>query len=173
MLVGGDFNIIRRPHEKNKDNFNAHWPFVFNAIIESLNLREIVLPGRQFTWASQCDSPTFEKLDRVLASVEWEQKFPLVRALSRTGSDHTPLLINSGEQAHLGNKHSFSFELSWLSEDGFTEMIEREWSAVVKGNNPTEIWQNKIRHLRRYLKGWARNRSGRYKKENEHVASYY
>jgi hypothetical protein len=52
-------------------------------------------------------------------------------------------------------------------------MIEREWSAVVKGNNPTEIWQNKIRHLRRYLKGWARNRSGRYKKENEHVASYY
>jgi hypothetical protein len=151
MLVGGDFNIIRRPHEKNKDNFNAHWPFVFNAIIESLNLREIVLSGRQFTWASRRDNPTFEKLDRVLASVEWEQKFPLVtvRALSRTGSDHTPLLINSVEQAHLGNKNSFSFELSWLSEDGFTEMIEREWSAVVKGNNPTEIWQNKIRHLRR------------------------
>jgi hypothetical protein len=52
----------------------------------------------------------------VLASVSWEQKFPLVsvRALTREGSDHTPLLIDFGVQAHRGNKNSFSFELSWL-----------------------------------------------------------
>ena len=41
MLVGGDFNIIRRQEEKNNDNFHARWPFIFNAIIESLSLREI------------------------------------------------------------------------------------------------------------------------------------
>jgi hypothetical protein len=60
-------------------------------------------------------------LDRVLASVEWEQKFPLVsvRALTRSGSDHTPLLIDSGNQEHIGNKARFSFELSWLRQDGF------------------------------------------------------
>jgi hypothetical protein len=67
MLVGGDFNIIRGPHEKNNDNFKLNWLFVFNAIIESLNLREIVLSGRQFTWASRRENPTFEKLDRMLA----------------------------------------------------------------------------------------------------------
>jgi hypothetical protein len=33
MLVGGDFNIIRRKEEKNNENFNARWPFIFNAII--------------------------------------------------------------------------------------------------------------------------------------------
>jgi hypothetical protein len=38
MLVGGDFNIIRRREEKNNDNFDARWPFIFNAIIESLDL---------------------------------------------------------------------------------------------------------------------------------------
>jgi hypothetical protein len=67
------------------------------------------------------EKPTFEKLDRVLASVEWENKFPLVsvRALTRMGSDHTPLFIDSGEQAHLGNKAQFSFELSWLRQEGF------------------------------------------------------
>lgn len=43
ILVGGDFNIIRRKEEKNNENFNARWPFIFNAIIESLDLREIVL----------------------------------------------------------------------------------------------------------------------------------
>ena len=85
--MGGDFNLIRRQEEKNNDRFNARWPFIFNAIIESLNLKEIVLSGRQFTWASRRDVPTYEKLDRVLAYVEWEQKVPLVtvRALTRTG----------------------------------------------------------------------------------------
>jgi exonuclease III len=74
ILVGGDFNIIRRKEEKNNDNFNARWPFMFNAIIESLDLREIALSGRQFTWANRRENPTYEKLDRILASVSWEQK---------------------------------------------------------------------------------------------------
>jgi hypothetical protein len=37
MLIGGDFNILRRNEEKNNDNFNARWAFMFNAIIESLD----------------------------------------------------------------------------------------------------------------------------------------
>ena len=49
MLVGGDFNVIRRQEEKNNSNFNARWPFIFNAIIESLNLKELELSGRQYT----------------------------------------------------------------------------------------------------------------------------
>jgi hypothetical protein len=47
---------------------------MFNAIIESLDLREIALSGRQYTWANRQEVQTFEKLDRVLASVEWENK---------------------------------------------------------------------------------------------------
>ena len=49
MLIGGDFNIIRREEEKNNANFNARWPVVFNAIIESLDLKELQLSGRQYT----------------------------------------------------------------------------------------------------------------------------
>ena len=65
ILVGGDFNIIRSKEEKNNDNFNERWPFIFNAIIESLDLRELVLSERQFTWASRRKVPTYEKLDRI------------------------------------------------------------------------------------------------------------
>jgi hypothetical protein len=39
MLLGGDFNILRKHEEKSNDNYNPHWPFVFNVIIESLDLR--------------------------------------------------------------------------------------------------------------------------------------
>ena len=95
--------------------FYTRWTFIFNAIIEGLDLREIELSGRQFTWENRKKNPTFEKLDRVIESVSWEQKFHLVcvRALTMEGSDHTTLLLDLGEQAHLGNKAHFSFELSW------------------------------------------------------------
>jgi len=78
VFIPSDFNIIRRQDEKNNDNFDGRWSFMFNMIIESLDLREIDLTGRQFTWANSLPIPTYEKLDRVLTSVEWEQKFPLV-----------------------------------------------------------------------------------------------
>ena len=171
ILIGGDFNILRRKEEKSNDNFNSRWPLLFNAIIESLDLKEIHLSGRQYTWVSRRDTPTYEKLDRVLSNVEWEQKFPLVtvRALDRAGSDHTPLLLDSGEQAHLGNKCRFSFELSWFRQEGFVALISREWNSISMGESPMERWQNKIRHLRRFLRGWAKNLSGVYKKERDRL----
>ena len=138
-------------------------------IIESLNLREIDLSGRQLTWANRRDTPTFEKLDRILASVEWEQKFRLVsvHALPRTRSDHTPLLLDSGNHAHIGNKPNFSFELAWFNHDGFYDMIAAEWAKPVRGNTPIERWLDKIRYLRRFLKGWEKNQSEKYKKEKQ------
>ena len=94
MLVGGDCNILRKPEEKSSASYNPICPIMFNAIIQSLELREIELTGRQYTWANRREVPTYEKLDRILATTEWEQKFPLVsvQALTRSGSDHTPPL---------------------------------------------------------------------------------
>jgi endonuclease/exonuclease/phosphatase family metal-dependent hydrolase len=116
LLVGGDFNIIRNPSEKSNDRYDDRWPFLFNAIIDGLNLREIEMSGRKFTWANSNKVPTYEKLDRVLASTEWEQEFPRVTvdALNREISDHTPLLLNTGDKVNVGNKSEFKFELSWL-----------------------------------------------------------
>ena len=86
--------------------------------------------------------PTYEKFDRVLSTVEWEQKFPLVtiHALTRTGSDNTPLLLDSGDAAHLGNRAIFSFELSWFRQDGFYELVRAEWMSVSEGATPIERW---------------------------------
>lgn len=59
-------------------------------------------------------NPTFEKLDRVLASTEWEQHFPraLVVALTREISDHTPLLLSSEEDRVV--KNNLYSSLNWL-----------------------------------------------------------
>ena len=45
MLIGGDFNILRYQEEKNNDCFDTHWPFLFNAVIDSLDLQEAIISG--------------------------------------------------------------------------------------------------------------------------------
>jgi hypothetical protein len=71
--------------------------------------------------------------------------------------------------AHLGNQAKFSFELHWLQQEGFFDMIVKKWKSVVGGASPMEVWLNKLRHIRRFLKGWAKNQSGKYKKEKERL----
>jgi hypothetical protein len=40
---------------------------------------------------------------------------------------------------------------------------------VTNGLSPIDTWQKKIRHLRRFLRGWAKNKSGVYKKERDRL----
>ena len=48
-------------------------------------------------------------------------------------------------------------------------MIKKEWQSIAHGATNIERWQNKIRHLRSFLRGWAKNLSGVYKKEKERL----
>ena len=166
IVIGGDFNIIRRPDEKNNDNYNDRWPFMFNAVIDSLNLREIEMTGRKFTWANHLQNQTFEKLDRVLVCTDLEAKYPhtTVYALTREISDHTPLLLSTNNPSS-AYQPQFKFELGWLLRDGFYEMVTEVWNSTLVDGSPIERWQAKIRRLRQYLRGWAKSVSGAYKKE--------
>jgi hypothetical protein len=82
---------------EDKDNFEGRWPFLFNCVIDKLNLHELEMSGRRYTWVNSLPNPTYEKLDRILISTEWELNHPLSMTvtLSRVISDHTLLLIDS------------------------------------------------------------------------------
>lgn len=140
---------------------------MFNDVIDSLNLREIVLSGCKFTWANSLLNPTYEKLDRVLVNTEWEEKNPLVtiQALSRDLSDHTPLLLDTGRGSNRCSQPLFRFELGWLLREDFRRVLTNCWTKEIRGATNIERWQNKIRRLRQFLRGWAKNISGAYRKE--------
>jgi hypothetical protein len=44
-----------------KIKFNPRWPNLFNVVIESLEIKENDLKGRQFTWSNDLDLPTSKK----------------------------------------------------------------------------------------------------------------
>jgi hypothetical protein len=129
------------------------------------------MSGRWFTWANWLPNPTFEKLDRVLVSTEWEQKFLLAKvlALSRDILDHTPLLIDTGQTPSNRNQPLFKFELGWLLCDGFTDMVKEIWENTSEEEDSMRRWQTKIRSLRQHLRGWAKNVSGANKKEKKEL----
>ena len=154
--------------EKNNNNYNDRWLFLFNAIIDAFNLRELDSSGRH--GANNLPNQTFEKLDRILVCTELEDKYPhmSVQLLSREILDHTPLLLGTG-QRFTNCHYQFKFELGWLLCDGFQEMICDIWQSVQQGSNPLETWQKKIRRLQQFLWGWAKNTSGTYKKEKQQL----
>ena len=65
----------------------------------------------------------------------------------------------------LHNTSLFKFELGWLAKDGFFDLITNVWKAENRGTSPLQRWQNKIRTVRRYLRGWAKNQVGQNKKK--------
>jgi hypothetical protein len=171
ILIGGDFNILRCPSEKNNDNFDHRWPFLFNSVIDGLNLWELEMSGRKFTWANALPNPTYEELDRILVSTEWEQEFPLtnVVALSRGISDHTHLLLDTGRAPSSNNQPLFKVELGWLLRDGFVDMVKGIWESVDDEVDSMRHWQSKIRRVRQHLQGWAKNVSSANKKEKKEL----
>ena len=93
--VLGDFNLTTSAADRNNENYNRAMMGRFRRCINDLELSEVPLQGRKFTWSNQQDNPTLVKLDRVFCSSEWEQIFPncLLQSSATEGSDHCPLLL--------------------------------------------------------------------------------
>ena len=62
-LIVGDFNLIRRPEDRNREGGDIQEMFLFNEAISSLGLIEIPLHGRRFTWTNKQTEPLLERLD--------------------------------------------------------------------------------------------------------------
>jgi len=129
LLLGGDFNLIRACEEKNSDNYNLPLIREFSNFIGKHKLREVARSGSKFTWTNKQLSPTMVILDRFLMSDEWENKFPLVHAWSstRVGSDHSPIVLNTGEKGAPRPRYFF-FDSKWLLTSDFEPMVRDKWN---------------------------------------------
>jgi hypothetical protein len=131
MVLGGDFNLIREVGDKNNKNVNLDLMNMFNMFIDLHQPQEIRRNVPKFTWSNKQSDPVMVNLDRVLVSTEWETKYPLCFAWSKTrvGSDHCPIILDTGEGSNERPKY-FYFENQWLVEEGFAEMMEKTWCTI-------------------------------------------
>lgn len=174
LVIGGDFNLIRFMEEKNSDNYNFGLMDSFNAWIGDFQLREIKRAGPKHTWTNKQSTPVLVTLDRCLMSPSWEEKFPLCSAwsLTRVGSDHCPIILDSGEDTPPRTRYFF-FENQWTSVPEFMPLVQQKWLQS-KERRPElgsalDAWHGSLCLLRQFMKGWNIQKSGEQKKEKNEL----
>jgi hypothetical protein len=69
-VVAGDFNLIVDAADKNNANLNHHMMGKFRRLLAEVELKELYLNGRRFTWSNERERATLERLDRVFSTVD-------------------------------------------------------------------------------------------------------
>lgn len=174
IIICGDFNLVRNSSEKSSGVVNQTWVNMFNDWVNRFGLQELKCAGRSFTWSNNQAEPVMATLDRVFISTCWDRLYPAsqVTTLPRLGSDHNPLVLDTNVLAPPKNKQ-YRFEKWWLQVEGFKEIVEKAWNLPCNFHNPIDVWQFKVRNLRRYTKGWCANvESAQFKYKQQLIAEY-
>jgi hypothetical protein len=163
--VVGDFNLILQEADKNNTRINRrNMPF-FRRTVDMLDLRYMQLHGRLFTWSNERSNPTLVKLDRFLASSDWEDLFPFchLKALSSDISDHCPILMLSN--VGIKSKSRFHFEVFWPKFTDYLEVVERGWQCLDDIIDPFRRLDCPLRNSARELQSWAAQKIGNVKEQ--------
>jgi exonuclease III len=161
ILMGGDFNLLRDAADKSNDRINWARMDAFNDNIANWGLREIPRTGARYTWTNKHLNPVRCVLDRVFIAPELDSHFPLCSLLAKTslGSDHTPLILDSGQESQCsGNR--FFFETGWMEVENFADMFAALWGELAskaRGRDILDWWNFMSGGLRKKLKGWNAN----------------
>ncbi len=155
-VVCGDFNLTRSLQERRGRCWSRRLMELFNNLINNLRLIDVPMGNQEFTWSNLQRRPTLAKLDRFLISTEWDLEFPLTRveALPRVTSDHSPILLSTGDKPP---NRMFRMEEVWLARADFCELVPSWWKEQPSLANGALTLAAKIRHCRRRIKEWCKN----------------
>ena len=158
-LCAGDFNEITRSHEKVGGRQRpARQMEDFREVLDECSFRDLGFVGGKFTWCNGHPNgfTIWERLDRVVATIEWLDKFPATKVvhLECGSSDHKPILICLNGIPKPRNK-PWRFEHMWLEEEGCRDTVESAWLFDAPGQAMSRV-EGKISHCQAKLKWWSR-----------------
>ncbi|XP_078169794.1 uncharacterized protein LOC144564134 [Carex rostrata] len=163
-ILSGDFNVTMRQEERSNPNSDWRGTLTFARLASDLDLLNITLQGRRFTWSNERDNPSMAQLDRFLISIDWNNKFPnsKQKSLPNTSSDHCPILFTA--QTQFQKTNFFRFENCWLKFKQLDEIVAQQWEAKGDANTPEQL-QVKLQALQKAIKIWAAERVGSIKSQ--------
>lgn len=137
-MMAGDFNMIYSVEDKNNKNLNRAKMGRFCQLVNDLELKEIPLMRRHYTWSNERDAPTLVKLDHVLCTADWEALYPecILQSHASEISHHCSLFLGLKEGIH--GKKRFHFESFRTKLEGIQKVVEQSWSAPVTASCPLE-----------------------------------
>jgi hypothetical protein len=152
-LIIGDFNMILNASDKSNAILNRRLMGAFREVVRDLELKELNLRGRKFTWSN---NRTQTRIDRSFCSAGWDLMLPNVflQALTSRVSDHCPLLIAGSPTVR---KYSgFRFEAFWPRLQGYLDIVHNAWMKPLQIVNPFLRLHVKLQRTSKALRSWAR-----------------
>ncbi|XP_012857061.1 PREDICTED: uncharacterized protein LOC105976337 [Erythranthe guttata] len=130
-ISGGDFNSILLESERNR----------------SVSDRRL----------DMADIRLLERLDRILYNSAWLDLLPITQVthLSRTWSDHAPLLVSSAASSSRPPA-SFRFQHMWIRHATFRQIVEQVWDFPCAQTGMHRL-HTKLRRLKQKLQWWNWN----------------
>ena len=164
-MLAGDFNMIYCSEDKSNENINRAMMGRFRRFVNDLELKEIPLLGRRYTWSNERESPTLVKLDRVLCTNDWEEIYNenVLQSHATEMSDHCPLIL--GLREGIVGKKRFHFESFWPKLEGFYDAVQQSWEGQVICNCPLETISIKLKRLTKALQSWSQKQVGNIKSQ--------
>ena len=159
--IGGDFNMVLSPNERNKGSRFSHSMRRFSEVMNELGLRDLPLQRGPFTWRGGLNNQCMSRLDRFLVTANWESQFSnsTQSTLPRPVSDHCPILLDS-EGINSGPM-PFRFELMWLKFDGFKDLLRGWWQSLHFSGSFSFVLASKVKALKGILRVWNKEVFGR------------
>lgn len=158
--LSGDFNLILNETDKSNNRINRANLSRFRRTVTDLELQDLHLHGRAYTWSNERENPTLVRLDHVLVSVQWDKMFPRahLHCLGSDASDHCPLLLftNLGTMS----KPRFHFEPFWPRYTDYVQVVTEAWNDDVSAHGPIVRLDLKLRGLVKALQRWSAARIG-------------
>ncbi|XP_057756096.1 uncharacterized protein LOC130975298 [Arachis stenosperma] len=130
---------------------------------------DIGMVGRPFTWTNRRQGKDLvkERLDRYLVGMGWKLKFPnaVVHRLTKSGSDHAPILMETKPQSW-HSKRCFKYQEHWSREDDVKRIVGEVWKIEVVGSAMFSVAQ-KLKECRHRLVQWQITHKANFRKEIE------
>jgi hypothetical protein len=91
--------MIYSSEDKNNENLNRRTMGRFRGLVNDLDLKEVPLLGRRYTWSNEHETPTLIKLVPVLCTADWEELYLdcILQSRANKISHHCPLLLSLKE----------------------------------------------------------------------------
>ncbi|GMI67867.1 hypothetical protein HRI_000456000 [Hibiscus trionum] len=153
VLIGGDFNVIRKRSEKMGVHCNKKAMEEFDEFIEDLALIDLPLSGGDFTWCSNREDPVFCRLDRFLMSIDILLKWPNViqKLVASSISDHKPVVLCNTFRRR--ESRIFRWFDYWAEEENYDNVI-KEAAIKAEGKGIFEF----LLHCKHESENWNRRR---------------
>ncbi|WJX28141.1 hypothetical protein P8452_16895 [Trifolium repens] len=158
--VLGDFNSVRSCDERRGVGIIGSGGLSpemveFNSFLDHLDLVDMPLIGRSFTWFHP-NGVAMSRLDRILLSSSWCDVWgtPCVWALSRDVADHFPLVLKYNS-SDWGPK-PFRFNNFWLQHCDFKALVTNAWEAQEAVGWMGFVLKEKLKGLKTVIKDWNR-----------------